>query len=140
MSQTAVVLLAIIAVATLVMALVQVGLIVVVARLGKKLDQVATQIEQEVRPIIAKANAVAENAARVSSLAVVQVERADRVFADLSRRVDESVALVQHRLLLPAREGRAVLAGVGAALAAFRELRAARARAAAEEEDPLFIG
>lgn len=140
MSTTAVVLLGVIAAATLIMAIIQVGLIVVAARLGKKVEQLSTQFERDVRPILAKADSVADNAARASALALAQVERADALFTDLSDRVNHTLAVVQGTLLTPAREGRAVLAGVGAALAAFRELRAAKARAAADEEDPLFIG
>jgi hypothetical protein len=139
-STTAEVLLGIIAVATLVTAFAQVGLFFAVSRLREKVGQLGVQFEQEVRPILAKADAVAENAARASALALAQVERADRLFTDLSERIDRTLAVVQGSLLAPAREGRALLAGVGAALAAFRQLRAARARAAADEEDPLFIG
>lgn len=141
MSTTAVVLLGVIAAATLVMAVVQVGLILVAARLARKVEHLSTQLEQDVRPLVVKANTIAENAARASAVAVAQVERADRLFTDLAQRVDDTMAVVQHSLLMPAREGRAILAGVGAALSAFRELRAAaRARAGADEEDPLFIG
>lgn len=140
MSTTAVVLLGVIAVATLVMAVIQVGLIVVAGRLARRVDQLSGQFDQQVRPLIARASEIADNAARASALAVVQVERADRLFTDLSRRVGDTVAVVQGGLLAPAREGRALLAGVAAAMSAFRELRAARARAAADEEDPLFIG
>lgn len=140
MSTAAVVLLGVIAVATLVMAIIQVGLIVVAGRLSRKVEQLSVQFEQDVRPLIANATAIAENASRASSVALAQVQRADRLLTDLSQRVDESIAVVQGSLLAPAREGRAILAGVGAAVSAFRELRAARARAAADEEAPLFIG
>jgi hypothetical protein len=141
-SGTAEVLLGVIAFATLAMALMQVGVVVVAARLGRRLDQLKTEIEREVRPLIQNATAVAENAARASSLAVLQVERADRLFADLSRRFDDSMAIVQGALLTPAREGRALIAAVTAAFAAFRELRAAgRSRtSSADEEESLFIG
>jgi hypothetical protein len=48
---------------------------------------------------------------------------------------------VQRGLLAPAREGRALLAGLAATLGALRELRRLDAeRRAQEEEDPLFIG
>ncbi len=140
MSTTAVVLLGVVAAATLVIAVIQVGLIVVALRLARKVERLSGQFEQDVRPLVAKATEIAESAARASSLAAAQVERADRLFADVSQRVETTVAMVQGSLLAPAREGRALLAGVGAALSAFRELRAAKARAAADEEAPLFIG
>jgi hypothetical protein len=139
-STIAVVLLGVIAVAVLVMAVIQVGLILVAGRLARKVEELSAKFEEDVRPLVAQATAVAENAARASSLAAAQVERADRLFSELARRADDTMAIVQGSLTAPVREGRAIMTGVGAALAAFRELRlAARARAA-EEEDPLFIG
>jgi hypothetical protein len=141
-SGTAEVLLGVIAVATLAMAVMQVGLLVVAGRLGRRLEELSRRVEQDVRPLLASASAVAENAARASALAVAQVERADRLFQDLSKRVDDTMAVVQGALLTPAREGRALLAAVTAAIAAFRELRVTnRSRGpAADEEESLFIG
>jgi hypothetical protein len=141
-SVTAEVLLGVIAAATVVMALIQVGVVVAAVRLGKRVDELSTRIEKDIRPLLESASTVAENAARASALAVVQVERADRLFQDLSHRVDDTMALVQSALLAPAREGRALLAAVTAAVGAFRELRVAgRARSQAmDEEESLFIG
>lgn len=142
MSVMAEVLLGIIAAATLVMAVVQVGVVVAAVRLGRRVDALSNRIEQDIRPLLATASTVAENAARASALAVVQVERADRLFQDLTQRVDDTMAMVQGALLAPAREGRALLAAVTAAVGAFRELRlAGRARSQAiDEEESLFIG
>lgn len=133
--------LGIIALATLLMAVIQVGAIVFASRLAKRVDRLADRIEQEIKPLLANLNEVGENAARASSLAAAQVERADRLFADVVRRVDETMTLVQGAILTPAREGRAVVTAVRAAVAAFRELRSARARSMRhEDEDALFIG
>jgi len=141
-TSTAVVLLGIIAVSTLVMAAIQIGIVVYAARLGRKLDAMSRQVEHDIRPLVTKATSVAENAARATSLAVTQVERADRLFADLTGRVEETAAMLQGTLLAPAREGRALLAGLGATISAFRELRqAGRGRSVGrDEDDPLFIG
>jgi hypothetical protein len=136
------VLLGVIALATVVMATIQIRLSILAVQLGRRVDELSQQIEKDVRPLLANASAVAENAARASALAVVQVERADRLFSELSQRVDETMAIVQGALLAPAREGRALLAAVTAAFGAFRDLRvASRSRAAAaDEEESLFIG
>jgi hypothetical protein len=135
------VLLGIIAAATVLMAAVQVVLLVAAARLGQRVEELSNRIEKDVRPLLASASAVAENAARASALAVVQVERADRLFQELSHRVDETMAMVQGALLAPAREGRALLAAVTAAFGAFRELRLAGRRSQViDEEESLFIG
>ncbi len=142
MSGMAEVLLGVIAVATVVMAVIQVVLIVVAGRLARQVTELSHRIETDIRPLLAHASTVAENAARASALAVVQVERADRLFQELTQRVDDTMAIVQGVLLAPAREGRALIAAVTAAVGAFRELRlAGRSRSQAmDEEESLFIG
>jgi hypothetical protein len=81
-------------------------------------------------------------AARVSSLAAAQLERADRLFSDLGARAEHILVAVQETLVAPAREGFAWLTGLKAALSAFRELResAQPAAPAVDEDDALFIG
>jgi hypothetical protein len=139
-STSAVVLLGIIAVATLVIACVQVGLAIFAGILARKVDRLTVRFEQDIRPLIANASEVANHAARASELAVAQMERADRVFSSLARRVDETAAVIQATLLAPAREGRALLAAAGAVFGALREMRQNRGQRPVEDEDPLFIG
>jgi hypothetical protein len=140
-STTAVVLLGVIAFATLVMASIQVALVIVGARLARQVQDLGTRIERDIRPLVAGATAVAGNAARASELALAQVERADRVLNDLAQKVDETSRAVRGALLAPAREGRALLAAVGAAIGAVREAQRARPRGQGlDEDDPLFIG
>ncbi len=141
MSTAAVVLLGVIAAATLVTAAIQIALAVAGLRLARQVRDLGERVERDIRPLVSHATAVAENAARVSELALVQVERADRVFNDLALRIDETSRLVRGVVTAPAREGRAWLAAVGAAIGAVRS--AQRERAAArplEDDDPLFIG
>ena len=57
------------------------------------------------KPLIARAGAIAEDAQRAASLAASQVERVDAVMSDLSRRVDETAGVLQQALIRPAREG-----------------------------------
>jgi predicted PurR-regulated permease PerM len=137
---TSAVFLGVIALATLVMAAIQVGAIVFAARLAKRVDRLANQVEHELKPLLTNLAEVSQNAVRASSLAVAQVERADQLFATVTRRVDETFTLVQAVIITPAREGRAIFTAVRAAVAAFRELRAARKRSRMEDEDALFIG
>lgn len=140
MSVTAVVFLGIIAVATLATAVGQVLQGLAIARLATRINGVAETIDREIRPLIANATAVAANAARVSEVAVAQMERADRLFADLAGRVDGVSRLVQGTLLAPAREGRALLAALAAAIGVVRQGRLAGQAQGADEDDPLFIG
>jgi hypothetical protein len=134
--------LGIIALAVTVMAAIQVGAIIVAARLAKRVDRLATQLEQDLKPVFQNLQTLTTEAARAAALAAIQVERADKVFSELSQRVDQTLVSLQSRVVGPAREGFAVLAGIRAALAAFRDLRDSGRRrpAAVEEEDALFIG
>ena len=134
--------LGIIAVAVALMAAIQVGAIIVAARLAKRVDRLADSIEQDIRPVFQNLNVMSAEAARAASLAATQVERADRVFADLVQRIDTTINTLQSRVLGPAREGAALLAGIRAALGALRDRResARRRPTAAEEEVALFIG
>lgn len=141
MSTTAVVLLGVIAVATLVMASIQVGLVVVSIRLARQVQALGTRFEREIRPLVANATAVSGHAVRASELAVAQIERADRAFADVVQRIDDTSRLLQGTILAPVREGRALLAGLGAAIGAVRDVRQTRARdRGVDDDDPLFIG
>ncbi len=137
----AVVLLAVIAGATLIMALIQLAVVVFAARLARRVEAAVSRLEQDVRPVIASATAAAGHASRAAALAAAQAERADRVLGDLASRIDDTAATLQRGLLAPAREGRAVLAGVQAAAAALFSRRGLPAsRRGGHDDDPLFIG
>jgi outer membrane murein-binding lipoprotein Lpp len=136
-----VVLLAIIAGATLLMALIQLAVVIVAARLGRQLQATVTRLEQDVRPVIASAASAADHASRAAALAAAQAERADRVLGDLASRIDDTAARLQRGLLAPAREGRAVLAGLQAAVGTLFDRRGLPAsQRAGHDDDPLFIG
>jgi hypothetical protein len=134
--------LAIIAVATLVMAAIQVGAVVAALRLAKQAQDVITSLQRDVRPLIARANDIAEEASRTVSLATAQAQKVDKLVSDLSKRVEETSALVQQAIVTPAREGMAIVAAVKAALGVFRGLGDFRGRPGrpGEEDDALFIG
>lgn len=131
-----------IAVATLIMAVVQIGAIVVAARVARQAQRTLNTVHSEIRPLIAKASAVADEASRTAALASLQMQKIDSLITDLSRRVDETTTIVQQAIVTPAREGMAILAAVKAGLAAIRglgDLRRGSSRTE-EQEDPLFIG
>lgn len=134
--------LGLIALAVIVMTAIQVGAIIVAARLAKRVDRLATQIEEDIKPIFHNLTRLTADAARTAALAATQVERADRLFGDLAQRVDYTLNTLQSRVLGPARDGMAVVAGIRAALATFRQLRQTTRKrpAVVEEEDALFIG
>jgi hypothetical protein len=131
--------LGVIAVATLSTAIVQIGVLIAAGRLAKRLTRLADHVEQELKPVLGHLDAIGRDASRAASLAVVQVERADRLFVDLARRIDDTLTIVQSAVAAPVREGTAVLAGIRGVLSALRDMRAGRARSRAEDEDALFI-
>ena len=133
--------LGIIAVAVLVMAVIQVAAIVFAMSAARRIGQVADRLERNLNPVVSNLQTITSAAARMTTLAAAQVERADRMFADLSRRAEQVMAAVP-TLLGPAGKGFAFLNGIKAALAAIHELRRSSRRGAAhpDDEDALFIG
>jgi hypothetical protein len=133
--------LGVIAVGTLAMALIQVGAIIAAMRLARQAQQMIASVQQEVRPLLAKATAMADEASRTVALATAQAEKVDVVVTDLARRVEDTAAVLQEAIVTPAREGMAIVAAVRATFGALRGWRDhPRHRRAAEEDDPLFIG
>ena len=145
MSETGELFLGIIAFAVVVMAAIQVAAIFAGIRLARRVDALATQIDQEIKPLIANLTALSSDAARAASLAARQAERLDRVFGELVGRVDKTLAVAQEFVTGPARQGMAIMAGARAVLDVFRSVREASRRRAAprpaiDEEESLFIG
>jgi hypothetical protein len=131
--------LAIIAISTLLIAIVQIGVLVVAGLAARRLGRLASDTERELKPIFEHLNAIGRDAARAAALATAQVERADRLFSDLSGRVELGLNSVQHVVTGPAREGAALWSALRAAFLAFKAPRPRRKRSGADEEDALFI-
>jgi hypothetical protein len=133
--------LGVIAAATAIMALVQMVVLIMLVRVATQVRDAASAVQQDLRPLIARANAIADEAQKTATLATAQALKIDRLVTDLTRRVDETSAVIQHAILTPAREGMAIVAGLKAALGALRGLRDLRGRPSRiEDEDALFIG
>lgn len=145
MTDTAELFLGIIAFSVLVMAAIQIAAIFAGIRLARRVDQLATQLDQEIKPLIANLSALSSEAARAATLAAKQAERLDRVFGEMVDRVDKTLAVAQEFVTGPARQGMAIVAGVKAVIDSFRGLREASrrrnaSRPAIDEEESLFIG
>ena len=133
--------LGVIALATLTMALVQVSVIVYGWMLARRISRLVGQIEQEMKPLADSLNAMARDAARATALAASQVERVDRMFTELTTKIEHTASTIQKSVLSPLRDGAAVMTGIRTAIEVFRELARSRsARGRNEEEDALFIG
>jgi hypothetical protein len=133
--------LGIIAIATLAIAIGQIGVMVAAGLLARRLQRLAERIEHEVHPLFAHLDAIGRDASRAASLAAAQVERADQLFADLAVRADQTLNTLQTAFTVPAREGRALFSALRAALQAMRDLRRypRRRPGRGDGEDALFI-
>lgn len=133
--------LGVIAVATLAIAIIQIGFIVVAGMLARRVSRLVDQVEQDLRPLFGHLNAIGRDASRAAALATAQVERADHLLSDLGARVDQMLNTLQETLGTPAREGRALLAAFRAGLEAIRERRQhPRSRPSrGEDDEALFI-
>lgn len=138
MSEWSEVWLGIIALATLTMALIQIGVLVYGAIVARRVNALTTRVERELQPLVARVNGIGADAARISALAAAQAERVDTLVADVTRRVDTTLAVVQNAVVQPARQGMAVISALQATVDAVR--RKPRRSARREDDDPLFIG
>jgi uncharacterized protein (DUF2236 family) len=78
-------------------------------------------------------------------MAAAQIERFDKVFTELTQRVDQTLAAAQQFVTGPARQGMAIMSGVKAMVDAFKGIREVSRRRTAsrpvvEDEESLFIG
>ena len=132
--------LGVIAVATLAIAIAQVGVIIAAGLMARRVSRMVDQLERDVKPLFGHLNAIGSDASRAVALATAQVERADKLFADVTGRIEQTLNTLQTSIGAPAREGRAMMGAFRAAIQALRELRSGRARQGrGDEEDPLFI-
>ncbi len=123
------------------MALVQIGAIIALLRVARQTQQAVSDLQRDVKPLIAKASAVADEASRTATLATAQAQKVDRLLTDLTQRFDQTSAVVQQAIITPAREGMAIVAAIKAGLMALQGMRdRPRHSRTADEEDPLFIG
>ena len=120
--------LAIIALAVAVMAAIQVGAIVLGLRLARRVDQLTTQIEHDVKPLLQNLTEMTAEARRATALAAAQVERADRLFGDLALSAERTIAIASQLVGGPAKNGFALFSAARAAFGAFRDLRDASRR------------
>jgi hypothetical protein len=136
----ATVFLGIIALATLVTAVLQIVLLVAAASLVKRVSRFVDFIESEVKPILGSIDAIARDASRVASLAAAQVERADLLLSNTVARIEHTLATVQSLVVGALREGNALMMGIRAVMAAIRAFqRRQTTRRRAEDDEALFI-
>lgn len=131
--------LAIIALSLLVMAVIQIGVLISLLKVSRQAAAATSELRREVTPLIIKMNKVADDAGRLSALALTQMERVDLLVDTTVQRLDDTMSTVQSAIISPVRQGAAVMAGLKAAMAVFRA-RQDRSRYRHDDEDALFIG
>jgi predicted PurR-regulated permease PerM len=127
---------AVMALAIVTIAAVQVAVAVSLIRATREITKTAADLRQSLQPLIAKVNRIADDAARGTALAVAQVERIDRLVGTATERIDETLAAVRSAIVEPLRQGTAIVTLLKVVVAAFRR----PARRDAEDDDPLFVG
>jgi len=134
--------LAAIAAATGVMALIQIGVVIYGARLARRVNRLADRVEREIDPFLGKVQEMSDDATRATKLAVAQVERADQLMAQLARRAEATLDVVQQVIITPARRGLALIEGLRAMFSSVRAQAKPRSDAtkATDEDEALFIG
>ena len=138
MNTWATVFLGIIAMATLVTAILQVVLLVAGWQLVRRITTFVEDIERDVRPILGHLNSITRDASRVASLAVAQVERADQLLTSAVVRLEDLLGNLSTVIVKTMREGNALMMGIRAVMAAVQAFRGRR-RGRGEDDEALFI-
>jgi hypothetical protein len=131
--------LGVIALATLAMAIVQVGVLVAASRLSRRVDHLVDQVEHELKPALGHLNTIGRDVSRAVTVGTTQIERIDRLFVDLAKRLDETLGTIQAGVVAPVREGKALLNGLSAALSVLLTRRPPHRGQRPDDEDALFI-
>ena len=118
--------LGLIALGVIVMATIQVTALVTATRAARRAGELATRVEQDLRPILVNLQKVSEEAARASAQAAAQVDRLDTLVASLAWRVEDTAATIQQTVLQPFRDGLSLLGSLKSVIDGFREPRERR--------------
>jgi predicted PurR-regulated permease PerM len=138
----AVVFLGVMAVCLVIMTAIQIGLIVAGLRVAKQTTAAIDDLRRELRPLSEKINRIADDAARATSLAALQVERIDQMMSSTASRLDDTLGVVQGLMSGPVKGGATAIAVFRAAFSLFREWkgRSQRARTVRDDDEALFVG
>jgi len=132
--------LGLIALSTAIMAAIQIGAIVFAARAAKAATKAVQQLQGDLAPILVNARKASDDAARMTGIALAQVERIDDLVARTVERVDDTVGALHEAVSGPLRKGAALWKALEALLA-FLTSRKERTQATAPDGDEsLFIG
>ena len=120
---TSTVFLGVIALATVVMSTVQLGIIVYGAKLARRVDRLVDVVETEIKPTLGRVNAMSEDISRATALAAVQAQRFDKLGERITAYVDQLAVLTEDTVVEPMRRGAALVRGLRVVIAALRGSR-----------------
>jgi len=123
-----------------IMAAVQIGMIVIAIRTSRQMTGAIEDLRREFRPVAAKVNQMAEDAAKVTALAVIQVERVDEFLSTAFQRADEAMNVMRGVVSGPIRQGTAFLAALRAVVSVIRHWQSRSPQEREQDEDALFVG
>ena len=140
MTDSAVVFLAIMAVALVVMAVAQIALMIVGLKVARQINTTAEGLRKDLQPLIEKAHLLTDEATRVTTLARLQVERLDRTLSSAAIQLDNTIGIVQGLMSGPLRQGSAAIAAFKAVMSVIRSAQTRKTKTREHEEDALFVG
>ena len=127
------------AVALVAMAAGQVILAISMARVSRQTLEAVRDFQRELRPTIDRLGKVAEDASRVSALAVVQAERVDQLVQSTAHKIESTTTAVHNIVTGPLQQGAAIVAGIRAAVELFRAM-SERRQSSKDGDEALFVG
>src|SRR5579871_2567832 len=96
--------LVVIAIALVAMALVQIVVLAVVAMAVRRGVEILEQTQRDLRPLIEKAHRVTDDASRITSLTLRQVERVDELVTLIGERIETTADVIQTRIVEPIQQ------------------------------------
>ena len=128
----------VVALASIVTAAFQAVLLLETARLARQAAATVEQMQREIQPLLVKAHRIADDASRATSLALTQIERADRVMTATVTAVDDAVSAIQGAVIQPLKSGPGLIRLLQVVWTLFRSAKGTKA--AREDEDAMFVG
>jgi hypothetical protein len=144
----AIVFLGVIALSSLVQAAFLIGLAVGGRRLARRIDELQTRMEREIRPSLDNLSRISRNFAEITDLATLQARRIDDVLADTVDKIEEATSVIRRVILRPLGplvDLAAFLKGLRRGVQVYRKLRGLENQGRrssprhVEEDEHLFI-
>jgi hypothetical protein len=111
--------LAIIALATLTMAVLQLAVVIAAARAVKRMQSVIDRVERRLEPTFVRVDAIGEKLSNIAAIAARDAARVDVALDMLAREANRTGDRIRSVAAAPGRESAALAAGVRAAFDTF---------------------